>query len=73
MEKNVAGAFVKVPCIDNVGSCIYGNICKDWAKACPKYSEKYGLSCNCPFPVNICSVSDVIVDVTETLPWGPTG
>ncbi len=70
MEKKVASSFVKISCIDNVGSCPYGNICKDWAEACPKYSETYGLSYNCPFPVNIYLVSGVIVDVTETLPWG---
>jgi hypothetical protein len=52
MEKKVAGFYIKVPCIDNVGSCTYGDLCKDWADVCPKYFSKYGIPCACPIPAN---------------------
>ena len=68
MEKKVAGFYVKLPCIDNVGSCTYGDICKIWAQACTSQFEKYGLPCNCPFPAKTYTVSDVGVAITANLP-----
>ena len=73
MEKKVGSFYVKVPCVDNVGSCNYGNICQAWAEACPKYFEKYGVPCNCPIPANTYSVPDAVVDVTSKLPSIATG
>lgn len=69
----MAGFYVKIPCIDNVGSCTYGDICKLWADACPKQFEKYGLPCNCPFPAKTYTVSDVVVEIAGKLPGIVTG
>jgi len=68
MEKKVAGFFVKVPCVDNVGSCTYGDLCKDWAENCPKYFAKYGIPCTCPIPPNTYTIDNAVIDVKSSLP-----
>jgi ganglioside GM2 activator len=68
MEKKIGGFYVKIPCIDNFGSCNYGSLCEQWADACPKHFEKYGIPCTCPIPANTYSVSDVIVQINGKLP-----
>jgi len=68
MEKKVAGFYVKVPCVDNVGSCTYGDLCKAWADACPKYFAKYGIPCQCPIPANTYSIPDAVIGVTSSIP-----
>ena len=68
MEKKVGSFYVKVPCVDNVGSCNYGNICAAWESACPKYFSKTGIPCTCPIPPNTYSVSNAVIDVTSSLP-----
>ncbi|CAF2862332.1 unnamed protein product [Rotaria sp. Silwood2] len=68
MERKVGGFYVKIPCIDNVGSCNYGNICEDWAKVCPQYFEKYGIPCECPIPANTYSIPDTTVEIKSSLP-----
>jgi len=68
MEKKVGPAYIKIPCVDNVGSCNYGNLCQAWAEACPKYFEKYGIPCTCPIPPNTYSVPDAVIAITGKLP-----
>ncbi len=67
MEKKIAGFFVKVPCIDNVGSCTYKGVCADWAKACPTLPP-LGVPCTCPFPAKGYSVNGVTVEVKQSIP-----
>ena len=73
MEKKVAGFWIKVPCVDNVGSCNYGDLCKDWADVCQKYFVKYGIPCACPLPPHTYSIPDIITDVKGKLPPGISG
>jgi len=68
MEVKVAGFYIKVPCVDTVGSCTYNGLCADWADVCPKYFEKYGIPCACPIPANTYTVADAVVDITAKLP-----
>jgi ganglioside GM2 activator len=68
MEKKVAGFYIKVPCVDNVGSCTYGDLCKVWADACPKYFSKYGIPCTCPIPPNSYAVPDAVIGITGKVP-----
>ncbi|UJR37652.1 hypothetical protein I4U23_030349 [Adineta vaga] len=68
MERKVGGFFVKIPCIDNFGSCTYGDLCKDWAEVCPKYFEKYGIPCSCPIPPKTYAVQDASFPITGKLP-----
>lgn len=68
MEKKVGGFYVKVPCVDNVGSCNYGNICEAWAGACPKYFAKYGIPCTCPIPANTYTIPSTDIEIKGSLP-----
>jgi ganglioside GM2 activator len=68
METKVAGFWIKIPCVDNLGSCSYTDICKNWAELCPKYFEKYGLPCTCPIPANTYTVSDFVAFISDKLP-----
>ncbi|MBN3307923.1 SAP3 protein, partial [Amia calva] len=55
LEKEVAGFWVKVPCMDNIGSCDYADACLllDTAippgQDCPEPLHTYGIPCHCPF------------------------
>lgn len=55
LEKEVAGFWVKVPCVDEVGSCHYQDICDILdqlippGQDCPEPLHTYGLPCHCPF------------------------
>ncbi|XP_056146173.1 ganglioside GM2 activator [Lampris incognitus] len=55
LEKEVAGFWVKVPCLDEVGSCHYKDVCDLLSQLippgqeCPEPLHTYGLPCHCPF------------------------
>ena len=41
--------WITVPCIDNIGSCTYDNLCEMFAIInCPAPFKKYGIPCQCP-------------------------
>ncbi len=73
LEKKVAGFFVKVPCIDNIGSCTYDGICGDWAQICPQYFEQYGIPCTCPFAAKSYSIPDTTFSVGTSIPGIASG
>jgi len=55
LEKKV-GVWVKIPCVDDVGSCSYDDLCKVLAKLiplgpdgkCPAPLPSLGIACRCP-------------------------
>lgn len=55
MEKEVAGFWVKIPCVEQLGSCTYENVCDlidqyiPPGETCPEPLHTYGLPCHCPF------------------------
>jgi hypothetical protein len=55
VEKEVAGFWVKIPCVEQLGSCSYENICDlideyiPPGESCPEPLHTYGLPCHCPF------------------------
>ncbi|XP_048884915.1 ganglioside GM2 activator isoform X1 [Brienomyrus brachyistius] len=55
VEKEVAGFWVKVPCMDDLGSCDYDDICSVLdqlippGQDCPEPLHTYALPCHCPF------------------------
>ncbi|XP_036933752.1 ganglioside GM2 activator isoform X2 [Acanthopagrus latus] len=55
LEKEVAGFWVKVPCLDELGSCHYKDACDVLnqlippGQDCPEPLHTYGLPCRCPF------------------------
>lgn len=55
LEKDVAGFWVKVPCVEELGSCHYQDACDLLTRLippgqdCPEPLHTYGLPCRCPF------------------------
>ncbi|KAM4732949.1 ganglioside GM2 activator [Anableps anableps] len=55
LEKEVAGFWVKVPCLEELGSCHYKDVCDILnqlippGQDCPEPLHTYGLPCHCPF------------------------
>lgn len=50
--KRKIGAFhIELPCIDNIGSCNYKNICSllSQVRRCPEILIKHNIPCHCPF------------------------
>jgi ganglioside GM2 activator len=68
LDRKVGPFFVKVPCVDNFGSCKYANACEMWAQYCPKFAAQYGLPCQCPIPADIYSVSNANIFVNMRPP-----
>lgn len=53
LETEIFGHFFEIPCIDNVGSCDYDDLCSLLPKQgepCPPILAKAGVPCRCPFP-----------------------
>jgi len=49
IAKSVFGVYIDIPCLDNVGSCTYTDLCGLLANAsCPSL-QTYGYDCKCPF------------------------
>ncbi|XP_053574659.1 ganglioside GM2 activator [Bombina bombina] len=69
-EKKLFGEWIKVPCVDNIGSCTYDNICDFLdllvppGQECPEPLHSYGLPCHCPFR----SGSYSLPETTFTIP-----
>ncbi|XP_028816321.1 ganglioside GM2 activator [Denticeps clupeoides] len=55
LEKEVAGIWVKIPCVDEIGSCEYPDACDlldqltPPGQDCPEPLHTYGIPCHCPF------------------------
>jgi len=49
IAKAIFGVYVDIPCVDNVGSCTYTDLCTLLLNAsCPDL-QTYGYNCKCPF------------------------
>uniref|UniRef100_A0A8D0GDR0 Ganglioside GM2 activator n=1 Tax=Sphenodon punctatus TaxID=8508 RepID=A0A8D0GDR0_SPHPU len=56
LEKQLGGgSWIKVPCVDNIGTCKYDDLCDILDRAippgtpCPEPLRSYGIPCHCPF------------------------
>ncbi|XP_036403988.1 ganglioside GM2 activator [Megalops cyprinoides] len=55
LDKDVAGFWVKVPCVEQLGSCDYSDACElldsliPPGQDCPEPLHTYGIPCHCPF------------------------
>jgi len=53
IAKKVLGKFVKLPCIDNFGSCQYADLCELMEQVqCPDPIVRIGIDCTCPLKAN---------------------
>jgi len=49
LKKKIFGVMVEIPCLDNIGSCDYDDICPLLQNiTCPPELKKYGIPCHCP-------------------------
>ncbi|XP_069460607.1 ganglioside GM2 activator-like [Ambystoma mexicanum] len=61
LEKKFLGAWIKIPCLDNLGSCTYDacDLLDTWfpvGQPCPEPLLTYGIPCHCPFIVGTSSL-----------------
>ena len=61
MEWKVAGFWVKIPCIDQIGSCTYPNMCELWTQICPKLNGNGNIPCNCPIQPGNYTGNNIII------------
>ncbi|XP_034546498.1 ganglioside GM2 activator [Notolabrus celidotus] len=64
LEKEVAGFWVKIPCLEELGSCHYKDACDllnqviPPGQDCPEPLPTYGLPCHCPFKAGSYSLPE---------------
>ncbi|KAM9376768.1 ganglioside GM2 activator-like [Pholidichthys leucotaenia] len=81
LEKEVAGLWVKVPCVEEIGSCHYSDGCDllnqliPPGQDCPEPLHTYGLPCHCPFKAGSYYLpsSDFYVPEVELPSWLTNG
>uniref|UniRef100_A0A6B2F676 MD-2-related lipid-recognition domain-containing protein n=1 Tax=Bothriechis nubestris TaxID=1766655 RepID=A0A6B2F676_9SAUR len=55
LEKKLGDIWIKVPCVDQLGSCTYDDTCTMLdslippGEPCPPPLQSYGIPCHCPF------------------------
>ncbi|XP_006863957.1 PREDICTED: ganglioside GM2 activator [Chrysochloris asiatica] len=81
VEKMVAGFWVKIPCVEQIGSCTYDDICNVLdnlippGENCPEPLHTYGLPCHCPFKAGTYSLpkSNFTLPDLDLPSWLSTG
>ncbi|XP_034038191.1 ganglioside GM2 activator-like [Thalassophryne amazonica] len=81
MEKELAGIWVKIPCVEQVGSCHYPDVCDllnlviPPGQDCPEPMHTYGLPCHCPFKAGSYSLpqSDFYLPFMDLPYWLTNG
>lgn len=81
LEKEVAGFWVKVPCVEELGSCHYQDACDILnqlippGQDCPEPLHTYGLPCHCPFKAGSYSLpqSDFYLPYMDLPYWLTNG
>ncbi|XP_055458879.1 ganglioside GM2 activator [Psammomys obesus] len=81
VEKEVAGFWVKIPCVEQLGSCTYEDFCDllnmyiPPGEPCPEPLHTYGLPCHCPFKEGTYSLpmSNFTVPDLELPSWLSSG
>ncbi|XP_076993557.1 ganglioside GM2 activator [Tamandua tetradactyla] len=81
VEKEVAGFWIKIPCLDQIGSCTYDDFCNVLniiippGQDCPEPLHTYGLPCHCPFKDGTYSLpkSDFTMPDLEVPSWLTSG
>ncbi|XP_044310549.1 ganglioside GM2 activator [Varanus komodoensis] len=55
LEKRLGELWIKIPCMDDLGSCVYDDVCAKLdllvppGQQCPEPLESVGIPCHCPF------------------------
>ncbi len=67
LEREIAGLWLKIPCLDEIGSCHYPNACDlldqliPPGQDCPEPLHTYGLPCHCPFKAVSVPVHEILL------------
>jgi ganglioside GM2 activator len=73
VRKTIFGISVKMPCVDNVGSCKYHDVCSmvSEIKECPLLSAAgNNVACTCPFASGLYKVRNFKLEVPKEIPHG---
>ncbi|XP_070554173.1 ganglioside GM2 activator-like [Ptychodera flava] len=75
LKKKVVGIFVEIPCVDNIGSCTYDDLCSmipfPPSQPCPEPLSTYKIPCQCPFPKGMYSLPPSSIEI-PTIPDIPS-
>ncbi|BFZ15278.1 hypothetical protein BsWGS_18317 [Bradybaena similaris] len=73
LEIKVGNNYVKIPCISQIGSCTYEDVCELLSQIteCPAPLVSAGIPCQCPFPQGAYNLPRTEFDVT--VPVFPAG
>ncbi|KAJ8338473.1 hypothetical protein SKAU_G00374390 [Synaphobranchus kaupii] len=76
LHKEVAGIWIKVPCVEELGSCHYPDGCQlldmifPPGQDCPEPLHTYGIPCHCPFKAGDYSLPKSDFDLPDVdLPY----
>nr|XP_056721046.1 ganglioside GM2 activator [Euleptes europaea] len=69
LEKKIGDMWLKVPCVDDLGSCTYDDLCAILdtlvppGQPCPQPLQSYGIPCHCPFKAGTYNLppSDIFI------------
>src|ERR1700678_2150326 len=67
MEVEILGHYIRLPCLDSVGSCIYYDMCTSWSKLCAKIQPTTDVPCFCPIPAGDYSVTNAVIAIESAL------
>lgn len=73
LKKKAAGIWVPLPCIDQIGSCSYGDICQllEQVTQCPRQLTAIGIDCKCPIKAGKYTLPSMSQDIgAEAFPSG---
>ncbi|NXI72697.1 SAP3 protein, partial [Anseranas semipalmata] len=81
VEKALGDLWIQLPCINQLGSCTYDDICTILdnlippGTPCPEPLLTYGIPCHCPFKAGSSSLpaSDIPLPDVELPPWMTNG
>ncbi|KAH3834715.1 hypothetical protein DPMN_108050 [Dreissena polymorpha] len=68
ISKKILGNWVKLPCVDNFGSCTYPDLCELLEQVqCPDPIVRIGIDCQCPLKSNSYSLPQTEFDVDASV------
>ncbi|XP_019361657.1 PREDICTED: ganglioside GM2 activator [Gavialis gangeticus] len=81
VEKKLGEIWIQIPCIDQLGSCTYEDLCSILddiippGQLCPEPLVTYGIPCHCPFKAGSYSLpsSDFALPDIELPSWLTNG
>ncbi|XP_065841781.1 ganglioside GM2 activator-like [Oscarella lobularis] len=67
IKKKVLGLYVPIPCLDNIGSCTYDDVCAliPSTSECPPPLSTYNIPCQCPFKAASYGIPPYSLDIPE--------